>query len=260
MIISIIGNGNVANQIIEVLNQHHIPTSYIWSRNIVSAKKTANKHNIKLIPSLEEILKTKADLIIISIKDDEIGEFYKNNKTDNLVVHTSGTVKMEALNNLSKRIGVFYPLQTFIKNQQTDWNNIPILVEANSKEDQNMLLKLASVVSNKNYIVNSEQREQIHIGAVVVNNFTNYLASLTFDFLKDKEINFDILKPLFEKTSNNILQSKESPYKNQTGPAKRKDEETISKHIEQLKNYTSLKEIYTIFSNQIIKKETNDEL
>lgn len=258
MKISIIGNGNVANQIIIALKKLGISTSYLWSRNTKAALKTANNNNITFVKTLEEILKIKVDLIIISIKDDEISTFYKNQKTENLVVHTSGTVSINALKKLSNRIGVFYPLQTFIKNQDTEWSAIPILVEANQLKDQETLLKVASLLSKRSYLITSKQREEIHVGAVVINNFTNYLASLTYDFLKERDINFDILKPLIEKTSNQILNTEETPFINQTGPAKRMDHKTINKHLQQLNNNKPLKEIYSIFSNQIIKKEKND--
>lgn len=258
MKISIIGNGNVANQLIDILIKKNVSIEWIWSRNTEKTKITAQKYKIKQSISLEELLDKKVDVIIVSVKDDAIKIILEHHKTKNLIVHTSGTVNMNSLEQTSEHIGVLYPLQTFKKEQQLNWNEIPILIEAKNKKDEKTIDNLASKISHQVTNISSKQREDIHVAAVTINNFTNYLASLAYDFLAEKNIDFNILKPLFEQTSEKILKSSGSPYQNQTGPAKRLDYHTIEKHIDKLQNNVNLKEIYTTFSNQIIKKEKND--
>ena len=50
----------------------------------------------------------------------------------------------------------------------------------------------------------------------------------------------------------------EDAFQLQTGPAKRKDIDLIKKQIELLENEESLKEIYDLFSQQIIQKHHNE--
>ena len=46
----------------------------------------------------------------------------------------------------------------------------------------------------------------------------------------------------------------------QTGPASRKDLKLIENHLNLLENDSNLKEIYELFSKQILKKHHNHEL
>jgi predicted short-subunit dehydrogenase-like oxidoreductase (DUF2520 family) len=61
-----------------------------------------------------------ADLYIVSVKDDAVFEIRKKLKIkDKLVVHTSGTLPFDALKKCVSQFGIFYPLQTFSKRQNT---------------------------------------------------------------------------------------------------------------------------------------------
>jgi hypothetical protein len=76
------------------------------------------------------------------------------------------------------------------------------------------------------------------------------------DYCLKNEVNFNDLKPLLENTLENSIRN--SPFELQTGPAIRNDYNLINSHLEDLKENQDLKEIYEIFSNQIIKKNKNE--
>jgi len=73
--------------------------------------------------------------------------------------------------------------------------------------------------------VSSEKREKIHLSAVIVNNFVNYLYQVANDLMQEQSLSFDLLKPLIMETANKI--NNLSPAEAQTGPAKRNDKKTI---------------------------------
>jgi predicted short-subunit dehydrogenase-like oxidoreductase (DUF2520 family) len=122
--------------------------------------------------------------------------------------------------------GVFYPLQTFTKNKPVDFKSIPICLESENPTDFRLLDKVAKVISDKAFAINSEQRKR-YIAAVFVNNFTNHLYTIGNKICEENQVPFDILKPLILETHKIMTIS---PNEAQTGPAKRNDITTIEAH------------------------------
>ncbi len=242
----IIGSGNVAFHLIKAfLKNDSIDLKQIYSRTIKNIESFKSKTLIT--DDISSII--KANIYIIAISDDAIEEFSKQlNFKNSLVVHTSGSVSINALKgNYNK--GVFYPLQTFSKNHSVNFKQIPICIESNNNNQLVLLEKLASSISDNVYFIDSEQREKLHLSAVFVNNFVNHLYQIGNDICAKNNIPFEILLPLIKETAKKIVNL--TPNEAQTGPAKRKDIQTINKHLNQLN--TNQKEIYTILTDSIIK-------
>jgi len=192
-----------------------------------------------------------ADIYIIAIADDKIASFSETLPFKNkLVVHTSGSIAMKTLS-AKNNIGVFYPLQSFTKNKEVDFSEIPICVEASSEKDLQLLKILAKSISNVVYELNSEAREKLHLSAVIVNNFVNYLYKVGSDLLANESLSFNLLKPLIKETANKIESL--TPFEAQTGPAKRNDTKTIEKHLHLLTN-SPHKKLYAEMTEAILKE------
>jgi len=129
-----------------------------------------------------------------------------------------------------------------------DFKTIPICIEAEKKEDLELLHRLASSVSESVYEITSEQRKSLHLGAVFVNNFTNHIYQIGSEICEENEVPFNILKPLIKETVEKI--NSFSPLDAQTGPAIRNDKETIRRHLKQLENKTH-QEVYKILTKSI---------
>jgi predicted short-subunit dehydrogenase-like oxidoreductase (DUF2520 family) len=190
----------------------------------------------------------EADVYIIAVSDDAIplvAPFLQKKK--GLVVHTSGSVPLTALGSQKCR-GVFYPLQSFSEGKTIDFKKVPICVEAENKNDLELLRRLANHISLEVHEISSEQRKSLHLAAVFVNNFTNYLFKIGQDICTDNNLPFRILTPLIKETINKLdyLQ----PYEAQTGPAKRNDVKTMDSHLNQLKD-KNYKDIYKLLSKLI---------
>ena len=189
------------------------------------------------------------DVTIISVTDDAIAEVSNRIPFENqLVVHTSGSLSMEALADKNRK-GVFYPLQTFSKSKEVDFKLIPICLEAQNDNDFKKLELLAKTISNSVTTIDSEQRKALHVAAVFVSNFTNHLYQIGNEICLENNIPFDILKPLIQETANKILTL--SPSEAQTGPAKRNDTQTINTHLNFLSD-DNQKDIYKILTKSII--------
>ena len=244
--VSIIGSGNVAQHLIVAFSK----TTDIELVQVFARKDAAVAHLTspdKIYTNFNDII--AADLFIIAITDDAITEVSAAIPFSNeLVVHTSGSVSIEAINN-KNRPGVFYPLQTFSKSKEVDFKTIPICIETKNENDFQILKKVAKSISNTVYKINSEQRKALHIAAVFVSNFVNHLYQIGNDICIENDLPFDILKPLIQETANKILTL--SPYQAQTGPAKRKDSQTINAHLSFLSD-DNQKEIYKMLTKSII--------
>ena len=245
--IVIIGTGNVSHHFCKaILKSKKLELIQLFGRKKILPENFNQK--ISYTNNLKKI--KQANFYIICVNDDAILKISNKLKVKNaIVLHTSGSSNMKLLSK-HKNYGVIYPLQTFSKNKEVLFNNIPIIIEASSKIVLNKIKKVSLQLSNKILECNSNQRTLIHISAVFTNNFSNYMNIISEEILLSQDIDPEILKPLIEETSDklNYLSAKES----QTGPAIRNDQITIEKHLNLLKE-TKYYEIYNNLSEKIKK-------
>ncbi|CAM3547018.1 hypothetical protein FSS13T_08340 [Flavobacterium saliperosum S13] len=245
--INIIGSGNVAQHLISVFQQ----TENIMLQQVFSRKRESINHLIsddKIVTHYSD-LKT-ADITIISVTDDAIAEVSNQLPFENqLVVHTSGSVGLEAIN-AKNRKGVFYPLQTFSKSKAIDFKAVPICLETENESDYAVLESVAKTISDKVFKISSNQRQSLHVAAVFSCNFVNHLYHLGKEICDENNVPFEILMPLIQETADKIKTL--SPLEAQTGPAKRNDQKTIEKHMSFLDDEHK-KTIYRLLTQSIQK-------
>lgn len=247
--IVIIGAGNVATQLGLALKKSKHTIIQVYSKHKSSASNLAKSLNCDYTNYSDKI-NLSADIYIIAVNDDAIAEVVKQLRlADKIVVHTSGSVEMNILKSSSKNYGVFYPLQTFSKNNKVDFSTIPICLEANNTATLKTLQSIAKSISNNVQIINSEQRKTIHLAAVFACNFTNHLYTISSTILESANLSFDILKPLIEETAKKIKNT--SPVETQTGPAVRDDKKTINNHLKMLSDNKEYQQLYKIISKSI---------
>ncbi len=242
--ITIVGFGNIAHHLaIHLFKSNSVKIKQVYSRDLNKIKHLSEITSIT--NSINDLQAT--DICIICVKDEVIEKVAsKINLTNSLIVHTSGTTNMEVLSKHSQR-GVFYPLQSFNKNKDINFSDVPLCIEANTSENIKKLNSLAHILSSKVYHISSVQRKKIHLAAVFVNNFVNHLYTIGEDICNTNDIPFDLLHPLIQETAQKI--SSDSPLNLQTGPAIRKDTTTIEAHINMLSE--KQKDIYTLLSSAI---------
>jgi len=197
----------------------------------------------------------EADVYLIAVKDDAISEVssYLMSKKG-IVAHTSGAMGLHMIQPENR--GVFYPLQTFTKGKILNFSSIPICIEAEETESLESLRKLAQSISGNIHHIDSEQRKKLHLAAVFVNNFTNYLYGIGEELCLEEGLSFDLLKPLILETAEKIKTV--PPKEAQTGPARRNDVKSMESHLELLNNKEHMA-LYKLLS-QAIKKSHEKEL
>lgn len=244
--ITFIGYGNVAQHLMHAFLQNSdISIAQIFVRD--SSKMRSIDANIEIISDWNQLV--PSDLFIIAVSDDAIGDVSNLIPLKNqLVVHTSGSVSLEEINSNNRR-GVFYPLQTFTKGKKVDFKEIPICMETEFSADLEILQKISKAISDKSYIINSQQRKALHVAAVFVNNFTNHMYQMGSEICQENQIPFSILQALIAETAAKLQTL--TPLEAQTGPAKRKDQRTIDSHIDFLKSDATKQSIYKLLTQSI---------
>jgi predicted short-subunit dehydrogenase-like oxidoreductase (DUF2520 family) len=195
-----------------------------------------------------EQLRTDADLYILATSDAAIRGIAETLRLpDALVVHTAGAVPMEVLAKISRRYGVLYPLQSLRKEVEKP-QPFPFLVDGS---DENVKATLAELVDAPVRFCTDQERLLYHLGGVFVNNFPNYLYTLTEAWLREHGQDFSLLLPLMAETARRLGDF--SPGEVQTGPALRGDQATLAAHQVLLTNHPELLTWYDLFSVAIAR-------
>jgi len=246
-----IGAGNLASQLSKVLQKKGFTITQVYSRTEQSAKTLADLIQTKYTTSVTEI-DMNADIYFVALKDSAVDEVISQiDFKGKLVVHCSGSLPLSVLEKYAENIGVFYPLQTFSKNREIDFREIPVFIEANSVINEEILVGIAGKISNSVSLLNSEKRKTLHISAVFACNFANHFYTIAADILKSNEIPFDVLKPLILETAKKVQEIE--PEKAQTGPAIRFDENIINAHLQQLNEFPEYQQLYKSISKSIFE-------
>jgi predicted short-subunit dehydrogenase-like oxidoreductase (DUF2520 family) len=257
MQICLIGAGNLATQLAPALagKGHHI--LQVYSRTKSSAKLLADLLGCEAIVQPEQML-SSADLYICALKDDALSQVLpKIDFGKGLLVHTAGSLPMQVLAEYTPNHGVFYPLQTFSKQRQVNFSEVPFFIEAAFPESLEILRTLASCLSEKVVPANSDQRKQLHLSAVFACNFVNYLYGIAEDLVHEKGIDFQYLLPLIEETARKVQIL--SPVQAQTGPAVRFDRTIMDNHLQLLHEHPDWQLLYELLSKGIHERaQSND--
>ena len=227
MKIVLIGAGNVATHLGIALQKAGCLILQVYSRTEESASALAARLSVDYTIVPDEI-RRDADLYIVALKD---------------------AVLRQLAPVLVKGYGVLYPMQTFSKQREVDFNTVPFFIEASAPAEVELLRMVAVRLSPKVYEVTSGQRRYLHLAAVFACNFANHMYALSSHILEKQGIPFEVMLPLIDETAGKVHEL--SPTQAQTGPAVRYDENVISKHLEMLADEESLQELYEKISKSI---------
>lgn len=245
--ITVIGTGNVAWHLSRALFNEGFQIEELAGRNEENTLAFAARVFAEPVLDLKN-LQPDTDLYILAVSDTAIAEVAAQMPmVEGIVAHTSGAVGIDVLSRFPKH-GVFYPLQTFTEGRLVSFEDLPILVEGNTHETEDILSDVARELTLKVHRINSAKREKLHVAAVFVCNFVNHMYAIGKEICDQNQLPFDVLHALMLETTKKAVSH--NPVEVQTGPAKRNDALTIQKHIAHLSS-DELKHMYEIISQHI---------
>ncbi len=251
-----VGAGNLATNLACSLHRKGCRIVQVYSRTSASARQLAQLVEAEYTTELS-FLTTDAQLYIVSLKDAAFVQLLPQivlGREKALWVHTAGSIPMNVWQEHAGRYGVLYPLQTFSKQREVDFTDIPVFIESNSEEDGRLLKSLAAILSGRVYEANSEQRKSLHLAAVFTCNFTNHMYALAALLLKKYHLPFDVLLPLIDETARKVHEL--DPQTVQTGPAVRYDTNVIDAHLHMLADEPEMQALYRSLSDNIHRLAT----
>ena len=187
--VNIIGAGNVATHLAKHLSLQ-LEVCTVFSRNIENSKDLAKAVNSKAIDNLNDLC-DDVDLNIISLTDGAIIWAVAAISKNIPIVHTSGSIKIDVFKDFIE-YGILYPLQTFSKTSCLDISNIPFILESSSKKFGDEISGFCQEYFSNNWsFADSELRSEIHLAAVISNNFITALLAESEEILKKNKTLFN---------------------------------------------------------------------
>ena len=251
MKVTLIGAGNLATQLGKSLKKAGVIISQVYSRTEDSARTLGELLEAEWLTDIKA-LRDEADIYIFSVKDSVLCELISEvckSRGEKLFLHTAGSMPMSCFEGKALRYGVFYPMQTFSKSKDVDFERIPVFIEGNSIETEDVIRSLANKLTQRVIRLSSADRKYLHLAAVWACNFTNYCYTVASDILGEHGIPFDVMLPLINETTDKI--QKISPMEAQTGPAVRGDRNVMNKQLELMNGKEDLQELYQMLSKGI---------
>jgi predicted short-subunit dehydrogenase-like oxidoreductase (DUF2520 family) len=248
MKIVLIGTGHVATVLGHIFKQHGHQIVQVFGRNRIKTAALSRLLDAEIVNGADCITK-EAGLYVIAVSDNAIENIAAQLHLQNqLVVHTAGSVPKEILKPASASYGVLYPLQSLHAGTSKPLK-IPFLIDASSAENLQQLQQLVGSINSDWQICSNEQRLNMHLAAIWVNNFPTLLYSIAFRICQEKDMSFGLLLPLLQETAARI--GADDPVIKQTGPAIRGDVQTMEKHQQLLHTHPLWLSIYNQLSTEI---------
>ncbi len=244
----LLGTGNVARFVAGRAVTAGWECVGIWGRNRESAEKIGVVLNAPVLNDILEVA-DEADAVLLALSDGAVAKIsglVPLQKTAT-VVHFSGALSLEALLPHPNR-AVCWPVYS-IAGEGGPEVIVPFAGEADSAPAETMLSLLAGGLGGTLTLMGSAQRAQLHLSAVLANNFVNHLLVLAGKTAAEAGLSFEMLQPLIAQTCARAAGG--TAHLLQTGPAVRGDAKTEAAHLQLLAPHPGWARLYEVMSLSI---------
>ena len=259
MKVSFIGSGNLSWHLGPALDNAGYIIKEVYSPNPKHAAALTERLYQAEVKASLDFSTSESEIFIIAVSEDAIESVATEIilPEEAVLLHTSGSASLDLLQfAATPNIGVFYPLQTFVKNKRIDFRNVPVFIESRTPEAEKKILVMAKAVSDNVKKITSEERKALLVASVFASNFANHMLTLSKEILQKNSLSFDLLKPLIQDM---IMKSfSTGPETAQSGPAMQGDLKILDEHIEFLSDDEDLSEIYRLISQHILDRYQAD--
>lgn len=253
----IIGTGNTAWFLATRLAKAGHICKGIYGRNPKHATQLAAGIKAPVLHNITDV-KDDADCCILAITDHAITDVAANFKFEHTtLIHTAGSLSRMILEPYAAHAGVLWPIYSLVKDNLPLHREVPVTIKGSTDHAETLLQQLAASITDIYYTVSWEQRQWLHLCAVLCNNFTNHLMAVSEQVCKKQQVPFSLLFPIVSQTAERIRNA--SPKVLQTGPARRGDTVTIEKHLELLAQNPDWQELYKVITTSIDKMYRPDK-
>jgi len=237
--VDIVGFGRLGQHVYSLFQSKGIRVRCVYSSTLVG-ESSRGRHAWLTDTDL-------SPLVFLCIPDDQLEpQLQLRAPSTSLFLQCSGAKSLVSLP--GKRIGVWYPLQSFSLNRSPANENWPVFLEADS-ESLAELQALNAQLGLKGIPMNSQQRQFLHLAAVWGNNFGQLVMGVAKDICESQGLDPQFLKPLLQETAEKALDLPGEVA--QTGPARRNDQQTQALHLDLMQDHPDWQSLYKALSESI---------
>ena len=245
--LGIIGSGNAAWCLGHAFHDAGVTITEIISRNAKTGKKLARELG-STYTDIRSAAGT-ADIYLLCVQDRFLHEISRTLLFQpEMLLHCSGSVSLDIIRG-AKNHGVLYPVISMLSGIRNDFSKVPVCIEADSVAGERILRELSRKISSNVVVMDSVKRQNLHLAAVFVNNFTNACLNAARELTDAEKVPFDLLNPLLMQTVQRVQEK--GPKTSQTGPARRNDDVVIKKHLTMLQDHPQHRKIYKVLTEYI---------
>jgi predicted short-subunit dehydrogenase-like oxidoreductase (DUF2520 family) len=257
---TIIGAGNTAWHVARVLSEAGWILNELVYRDAKRLPLFAD-YPIRRIHNDVSAIHAGSTLCFLCVPDRAISEVAASLpahvRHDAVIVHMSGTTDASVLETSARQYGCLWPIQTLVAGQTPHSRQIPVVVIASCPEALDVLTRTGHQFGPV-YIAHSEQQKQkMHLTAVMTGNFIFGLLVSVKKYCDQEQLDFTLLAPLIRESMEKGLMQPNAAA--QTGPAARRDSQTLEKHRNLLANLPEMRTLYDAMTHLIQKNQQKDE-
>lgn len=242
--LAIIGNGRVAQYLGTAFEKKGMAVSRYARNPRREEEKTLEAYS------------AKEDLCLLCVSDQalaKVSQFLPSG--DIIVAHVSGAMPLSSIDHRHPERAIFYPLMSISSSSEIVLEEIPFCLDASVPSTLERLGNFAEAQGLHWKVMNDADRAHLHLAAVLAQNFSQHLFQKAYEVMAKRGLDFQLLKALLQQMTANIDQG--APQEKQTGPAVRRDQETIDKHLALIEE-PALKNLYQQLTKSIIRSDEKE--
>jgi predicted short-subunit dehydrogenase-like oxidoreductase (DUF2520 family) len=245
---AVVGSGNAAWVVAQAWSERENACHGVLSRDAKSGQALAtalHTQNVPLWPS-----STLFDgVVLLAVSDDALPAVAQEARRafpNALLLHLSGATNR---NVLPGRSAVVWPMASLQRGGRLNHSKTRVYWEVSDESDRAEVEKLAHAMSNHCHELPSDARLALHTAATLSNNFVTHLLVESRRLCNDFNVDPRALHDLWEQTVQMQINHPTGDW--QTGPARRRDEQTLSAHLRVLNDRPELALAYQALTASI---------
>lgn len=244
----LIGTGRAAYHLGHALKRARVPIVGIVGRDPAHTQQLAATLESAALGFSDDL--PAHNIRLIAVTDDAIAAVAARlPRSTAVTAHVSGAKPYTLLGDHPHR-GVLWPIQSLSPGDPVDFTHVPFVIDGEDTPTLHILQALAAALSNNVTVLPYEQRQLLHVAAVLASNFPVLLLREAQRLLEANGLDPQLVVPLWSATT---AKAAHGPEQALTGPARRGDMGTLHQHLVRLTSDPDLRRAYAVLSDLILK-------
>lgn len=260
MKIGLIGAGKVGFSLGRYFCENGIPVVGYCSRSLESAQNAADFTGTAWFEQLQDLVE-RSDILFVTTSDAAIADVWaqlKNLPIENKILcHCSGSLSSGIFSEIQQRNAYGYSVHPLlaISSKETGYQLMKNAVFAIEGDDAHLdtMVSLIRRLGNPVQTISKEQKTLYHCAAVTVSNHVLALLDCGIAMLMqcgfDRDAARNALAPLIRGNVESALQK--DVVQSLTGPVERCDAQTVSGHLQSLKDQPQQQMLYGLLAQRL---------